>query len=1226
MDTSAAYIPIDRRLALQRGVPLPDHARGAALFADISGFTPLTEVLAVEFGAKRGAEEMAGYLNQIYTALVAELYRYGGSIIGFAGDGMTCWLDGDDGRRAVAAGLAMQVAMSQLGEIRTRSGRVIELSVKVGIAVGDVRRFVVGDPDYLLMDTMVGHTLEHMAAAEEHAERGDVVLDGLAWEALRDVVTVREWREDETSGDRFAVVSGLNAHVPETPWPNVDDTALSGEHWDAWLLPAVRDRLRVGEGEFLAELRPAVALFLRFGGIDYDNDPQAPQKLDDFVREVERILMRYDGSFLQLTIGDKGSYLYAAFGAPVAHEDDAERACSAALDLQAIAPRLGYLEPLQIGITQGRMRTGAYGSRVGRTYGVLGDVVNLSARLMSAAPPGQILVSEITRAATGDTFSWESMPSIRVKGKDEPVALSRLLARRAAQAMRLQEPRYRMPMVGRAEQVAVVDDKLSLALVGKGQVVGITAEAGMGKSRLAAEIISRAGDRGLTVLGGECQSYGTNTSYLVWQGVWRGFFGVDPSESVEDQTAAVEAELLRLDPALAPRLPLLAAVLNLPIPDNTLTASLDAKTRKSALEGLLVECLRARARTQPLLIVLEDCHWLDPMSTDLIGVIARAIAELPILLLLVYRPPDRERSQGLPVEGLPYFTELELSSFKPEEAERLIDLKLRQFFGEDTVVPADVVSQITQRASGNPFYIEEILNYLRFLDIDPRDVESLRQADLPTSIYSLILARIDKLESQQQIAIRVASVIGRLFPAAMLWGVSPELRDIAMVRRALETLSELELTPLDTPDPELTYLFKHIMTQQIAYETLPYGTRAVLHGQIGQYIETSYPDSLDRYLDLLAFHFDRSPNEAKRREYLLRAGVAAQAEYANASAIDYFGRALPLLAPTDRPDVLLRLGQVLDVVGDWQRAEQNYRQALIEAQAVGQSMIQAQGEFALGELRRKQSNYTEAQVWYDQSLATSETSGNLPGVARAIIGAGTLAAQKGDYPTAMSLYEKCLDIRRQLNDRTNIANVLNNMGIVARFQGNYGQARSLHNQALTIRREIDDKRGTGYSLINLGNVALDEHSYDEAGACLEEALAVWREIGDRYLIANTLNNLGNLAREQGNYGKAGELYGESLSINRELGDRWALAYLLEDIGCLAAAQGQAERALRLVGAASVVREGIKAPLSAAERAKLDDRLAPARSALGDEMAAQTFDDGRALTLDTALQEAFTLPD
>ncbi len=1220
METSAAYVPVDRRLALRRGVPLPEKTVGAALFADISGFTPLTEALAMEFGPKRGAEELAGYLNLIYDASIAELYRYGGSVIGFAGDGMTCWLDGDDGRRAVAAGLAMQAVMRQFTEIRTHSGRVIPLSLKVGIAIGPVRRFPVGDPDYLLVDTLVGRTLERMALAEEHAARGEVVLAEADLAALQDIVHVSQWRQDDGNGARFGIATAINIDVPEMSWQETETDTADEPQWDSWLLPAVRRRLHAGEGEFLAELRPAITLFLRFSGIDYDEDDDAPQKLDRFIREAQQILMRYDGSLLQLTIGDKGSYLYAAFGAPTAHEDDAVRGVSAALDLQAMAARLTYLEPVQIGVTQGRLRTGAYGSRKCRTYGVLGDTVNLAARLMAAAPPGQILVSEVTRAATGDAFTWESMPSLRVKGKSEPVAVSRLVGRKTSQATRLQEPRYRVPMVGRVEEVAVVDEKLRLVRQSKGQIVGITAEAGMGKSRLAAEIIRRANDEGLVGLAGECQSYGTHTSYLVWQGIWRSFFGLDSAAPIEEQIATAEVELTRLDPSLAPRFPLLGAILNLPIPDNDLTASFDAKLRKSALEGLLIDALRARAKMQPMLVVLEDCHWIDPLSMDLLGVIARAIADLPVLLLVLYRPPERNQQRALPFDNLPYFTELALANFSPEEAKRLIDLKLRQFFGEDSIVPADVVAEITQRASGNPFYIEETLNYLRSLDIDPRDVARLREVDLPTSIYSLILSRIDKLDEQQQIAIRVASVIGRLFPAAMLWGVARELRDAASVRRALDMLSELELTPLDTPDPELTYLFKHIMTQQVAYESLPYVTRAVLHGQIGQYIETTRNDTLDQYLDLLAFHFDRSANTAKRREYLLRAGQAAQAAYANVSAIDYYSRALPLLDTQERPSVLLRLGEVLDLVGNWQRAEQIYREALAAAQEMNQPKIQAQSEVALGELQRKRGNYADAKVWYDQSLTTAERSGDRAGVAKASISAGTLASQQGDYATAMALYEKSLAIRRELGDRDNSARVLNNMGIVARAQGDDARARALHKEALAIRRELGDKRGLATSLANLGNLALDEKAYDEANAYMEETLALWRQVGDHWLIANALDNLGNLAREREELARARDLYRESLQINRQLGDKWTLAYLLEDIACLAVKQGHMERAMQLVGAAASLRADIGAPLSSAERAKLDGQLAPARQALGDK-AASALDVGRSLGLDSAIEEA-----
>ncbi len=1224
METPAAYIPMDRLHALQEGVELPQRTQGAALFADISGFTPLTEALVLELGPKRGAEELSVHLNAVYDALIGELHRYRGSVLTFSGDAIMCWLDGDDGRRAVACGLAMQAAMGQFAEVRTTSGRVISLGVKVASAVGPVRRFVVGDPEYGLQDAMVGQTLDRVAAAEHVAERGDVVVDAPVAASLGDILQVAQWRVDEQTGERFAVVSGLSATVPDAPWPPLPNDVLTEEQRRAWLLPAVYDRIHAGKGEFLAELRPAVALFLRFTGIRYDHDEHAPQKLDRFIREAQRIAARYGGNLLQLTFGDKGSYLYAAFGAPVAHEDDPTRACSVAIDLHELALRHDDIDPVQIGITQGRMRTGAYGAASRRTYGVLGDAANLAARLMAAARPGQTIVSEISRSATGDAFTWQSLGDIRVKGKSEPIPVLRLLGIKAQRTMRLQEPRYRLPMVGRQAELALIAARIESVTRGRGQIVGIAAEAGMGKSRLAAEVIRLAQGRGLAGLGGECQSYGVNTPYLVWHNVWRGFFDVDPAAPVERQIRRLDGQLRRMGPSFASRLPLLGPALNLPIPDNDLTASLDARVRKSALEALLVDCLRVRAMRTPLLIVLEDCHWLDALSYDLIGVIGRAMADMPVLMLLLYRPPDRERTQAPPVDRLPHFTELALTNFTLAESERLIDLKLREFFGEDMELSGNFVALVTERAAGNPFYIEEIVNYLRDVGIDPRDTERLQHLDLPTSIYSLILSRIDQLDQQQQIAIRVASVIGRLFPAAMLWGVYPELGDASLVQQALDLLSELELTPLDQPAPEMTYLFKHVVTQQVAYETLPYATRATLHEQVGQYIESNYADSLDRRLDLLAFHYDHSRNDSKRRQYLGRAGEAAQASYANAAAIDYFERLLPLLDGAERGAIALKLGLTLDTVGQYAEADIRLAEALALAQESGDRGLEAHCEIARGDLWRKQSRYDEAQAAFARAEAISREGDDPIGVANALICTGNLFYFHGQFADAERLFVESLAIRREINDLPKIANALNNLGIVRADQDDFEQATSYFAEALTIRRSVGDKWGIPHSLNNLGQLALLRQDYAQGRAYLEEALALQREIGVKNSIAHTSLNLGNVLRALGDYATARASYRDSLVTYRELGDRRMIAYLLEDIGGLLALAGETERPLRLAGAASVVRETLNTPLSPADQRRLDEALASARQALGEAGAAAAWDAGRALSLDDAMTEALAV--
>jgi adenylate cyclase len=1225
MDKASAYIPMDWRQAIARGDRLPERAQGAALFADISGFTPLTETLALELGPKRGAEELTLHLNRVYDALIAQLHRYGGSVIGFAGDAITCWLDGDDGLRAMACGLAMQEAMRAFAQVRTHSGRTISLGMKAAAATGSVRRFLVGDPDYVVVDAMAGRTLEHMAAAEHMAEKGEVILHGQAAEALGPALRLDQWRVDDETGERFAVVTGLNVEAPESPWPDVPEEALTDDELRGWLLPPVYQRLNSGRGEFLAELRPAVALFLKFGGLRYDEDPDAPGKLDAFIRRAGQILMRYEGSLIQLTIGDKGSYLYAAFGAPIAHEDDAVRAASTALELQALAAELEYLDQVQIGITQGRMRTGAYGSRTRRTYGVLGDATNLSARLMAAAQPGQILASQIVRDGAADSFHWERLPNIRVKGKSEPVTLFRLDGVRRRHSVQFHEPRYHLPMIGRGEELALIGEKLDQVLKGNGQIIGITAEAGMGKSRLAAEAIRLAQERTLEIYGGECQSYGTNTSYLVWQPVWRGLFDLDPGWPVEQQIAALETRLSQIDATLLPRLPLLGAVLNIPIPDTELTRTFDAKLRKTSLESLLVDSLRARARTAPLLILLEDCHWLDPLSHDLLGVIGRGIGASPVLLLMGYRPPDVQRFRAPQVSHLPHFTQIELADFTPEEAEHLILLKLRQFLGEEAEAPAEFVETVVQRATGNPFYIEEILNYLRDLGLDPHDTERLAALDLPTSIYSLILSRIDQLNEREQITLKVASVIGRLFGAAMIWGVYPDIGALDRVESDLLALSATELTTLDTPEPELTYLFKHVVTQEVAYESLPYATRSNLHEQIGNYIENQYADRLDQYLDLLALHFDRSENVTKKRDYLRRAGEAAQARYANGVAIDYFRRLLPILPAEERSGVHYKLGQVLDTVGDYDEAEASYTEALALAQGQDDRRLQVQCQIAMGELRRKQSQYEEANSWYERARTMAEQSADEPGLAKALVCAGSLALYQGQLQDALANYEESLALRRKLGDQTNVANVLNNLAITAANQGDLNKARELFAESLEIRRQIGDKWAIANSLNNLGELANLRDEFTQARAHLEEAVTVYRELGDKWMLGNAALNLANVARALGAYGEAQRLYDESLQINRDLGDRWMLAHLLEGIGGLLALQGRARPALELVAAASSVRETIGTPLSEADQTKLNELLAPAREALGADGAAAVWQSGRAMSLAEALNLASTAP-
>ena len=479
-ETAAIYIPMDRRQALARGETLPDRTRGAALFADISGFTPLTEALARELGFERGAEELTRQLNQVYTALIDEVHRYGGSVVSFSGDAITCWFDIETFRgnvseeedasktphrgvsttpslQATACALAMQAAMQSFARLTTPAGAVIPLAIKVAVAAGPVRRLLVGDPRLQYLDVLAGQLMDELAAAEHQTGRGEVVVSAAVAAELQERLTVVADRRRGQGGEQFAVIGALAGDAAACPWPDLTPDAISEAQARPWLLPPIYEKVRSGKSDLLSELRPAAMLFLRFEGPDYDADDEAGDKLDAFIHWVERVVDRYDGMLVQLIVGDKGSYLYIAFGAPVAHYDDAARAVLAALELRSPPAALSFISVVSIGLAYGQVRAGAYGSPTQRAYGALGDKTNLAARLMMQAAAAGILCDEEIYQAAQAQINFEPLPPVVVKGKTQPVAVYRPLGKQTgAEAASAS-------LVGRAVERALLIDRLSPA-------------------------------------------------------------------------------------------------------------------------------------------------------------------------------------------------------------------------------------------------------------------------------------------------------------------------------------------------------------------------------------------------------------------------------------------------------------------------------------------------------------------------------------------------------------------------------------------------------------------------------------------------------------------------------------------------------------------------------------------------------------------------------------------
>ena len=945
MQRLGSYLPQDRLHALANDASLPDHSTGSAIFADISGFTPLTEKLTQTLGPRKGVEELSRVLNRVYDAMIGQVENFGGSIISFAGDSVIGWFEEVDlspaSLRAVTCAQAMQSVVKEFEG----------LSLKVSITTGTARRFIAGDPTIQLLDAIAGKTVARLSTGDRLVKKREIILDETTRSSLKDMITIAEERINEESGKKYYILESLRKKAETRPLLLPNDDAIPLEKLRPWLLPTVFEREATGLITFLTELRPAVPVFVKFSGIDYDDDPEAGEKLKTFIAYTQQAVTKYEGAVLQLVIGDKGSYVYAVFGAPTAHEDDSQRAIHAALELRQIPQELDFIQSVQIGVSLGTLRVGSYGSSTRRTYAALGDDVNLAARLMSLAKSGEILITGRVQNDIGDTFTLEPREPIPMKGKGEPQPVFAVTDLSRRRATRLPEPSYRLPMIGRQEELKLVDEKLCLALQSKGQVIGITAEAGMGKSRLVAEAIRLARKHGFVGYGGACTSSGTNTSYLVWKPIWQAFFDLDPEMPQRKQIRWLEGEIEDRIPDRVDALPLLGPVLDLNLPDNDFTRVLDPKDRKSTLEILLEEFLKSAAEEAPLLIVLEDLHWIDPLSQDLLRTLARLSENLPVCFVLAYRPPDQVRYQTLQIESLSYFTKIELKNLTVQDAEQLVRSKLLQLFPERTgSLPRALADELAAKSQGNPFFIEELLNFLHDRGLDPYDESALDSLELPASLQTLILSRIDQLTEPQKVTLKVASVIGRVFPFSWLYGYYPSLGKEGDVKENLTELSKLDLTPLDTPDPELAYLFKHIITQEVAYETLSYATRAQLHELLARYLEALYPD--DPPLDALTFHYNRSENLPKKREYLRKSAAAAYAVYSNETAIEYYEQSLNLSPkPDEAVDIHLKCGEILQTIGKRSEAREHFESAFHIAEKVRTSVSAMKREHVGSEVK-----------------------------------------------------------------------------------------------------------------------------------------------------------------------------------------------------------------------------------------------------------------------------------
>ncbi|MBU1879683.1 MAG: AAA family ATPase, partial [Chloroflexi bacterium] len=976
------------------GQPRGQFLDGTVLFADISGFTSMSEKLGQRGPA--GTEELTAIVNDYFDEMLRIIAQSDGDLLKFAGDAMLVYFpaftrgDETEADWAIRAALRMRRAMPRFQAIATSQG-TFPLRMKVGLASGRFLAAQVGTAERMEF-IVVGPAIQSVMAAEGAAASGQVVMDDATrqrahantrWQPLDNGRSALD-TDQPFALDDFEIAAPSRRRAVFLPGRKAPvllrQIAQELDRLEAlapYLAPELLFKLVAGgkQRRVESEYRATTVLFgnvigpERFFDVLSDHEDGAPvlaAVLDQHFTPVQQIIANHGGIISRIDPYGAGSKLLVLLGAPVAHEDDPQRAVAAALAVReqmtdintaahyALARHGVDLPPdepvfqQRMGITLGTTFAGEAGTQSRREYTVMGDEVNLAARLMSASSYGQILLSRRVQERGGPRFLLHALPPIRVKGKSQPIPIYEALGRRRVTPAELLPP---APLCGREPEMAVAAAALQDARTGQGRVLILAGDAGVGKTRLACEIATRATTEGLVVLWGAALGYGQAPPYDLWREILADLLQVAPGTRIvdlenklralglrDDGVRLALADVLGLDPHTADE-PVVATDwaesapaagpglfermarqvgATAATPASTTTAlnlwavageraqaagesrldtwddqisALRQERTSAGLAALLERC----AAQSPLLLVFEDAHWMGSLSWDLLAALARQLANWPILVLILVRPGEPavdDRLAALAQE--PHVRACQLDNLDLTATAALIRALLQV-----PKLPAAVASLVYARSQGNPLFAEELVHTLREqgqLSIDPATGQliappDLQTIELPASVSGIILSRIDQLPPTEHQVARTAAVIGREFRPDVL----AHVLDIApaALDRCLHTLTQDRFIVELTAGPSRSLTFVHGLTQEAIYESLSLAERGALHRQIGLYLEASLADDdlLDQ-CETLAAHLRLGNVPDKAATYLLRAADKARGQGSYAQAADYYREAL----------------------------------------------------------------------------------------------------------------------------------------------------------------------------------------------------------------------------------------------------------------------------------------------------------------------------------------------
>src|SRR5712691_9238739 len=846
-------------------------------------------------------------------------------------------------------------------------------------------------------------------------------------------------------------------------------------------------------------------------------DPEVVHEIIDRCFEhITAEVHRFEGTINQYT----GDGVMALFGAPIAHEDGPRRAVHAALGIQRavrdysleLQAQRGLLLQMRIGINTGLVVVGKIGDDLRMDYTAVGDTTNLAARLQQNARPGSVVISDATHRLVAGFFETLDLGEMPVKGRAPARAFEVLRPRGRRARLDVAIERGLTPLVGRERELATMLDRFREVKAGRGQVVFIAGEAGIGKSRLALEFrqaLAAAGEA-VTWIEGRCISFGQSIPLLPLIDQLRENFRIEEVDGEPEIIAKIEHGMRRMGD-LEAHIPYIRYLLAVD-PGAPEVAAMDASPRRKKLFDAALALPLRGARLRPLVLVFEDLHWIDTSTEEYLSVLMDAVAAVPLLLILTYRigytPPFGSRS---------FHTTLMLRSLS-----EAVSLAMAGRVLGSAQFPEELHTTLVAKAEGVPLFIEEVTKTLLDLGVLRREngsyrlVKGLAEVHVPDTIQAIIMARLDRLGEHGKRTVQLASVIGRQFLVRLLErisGLTGQLEGLLRELKALEIIYEQGLLP------EPAYIFKHAVIQDVAYHSLLVQRRKELHKAVGYAIEDLYPDRLADHYEELAHHFVQGEEWQKAMDYSVLAGDRAAHAFATTEAHKHYARALEAAGKlTPDPGILASLhvkyAVVLVTLTEYEAAVAEYQRALELSRQVGDRRREIEILAGLSGLYIFYHRAEPAMAYNDQALAMARELGDQASQASCLaIRALIRLTSYGQILEATPDAEEALRLSRAVGDPKLLAQALCHLGTALQWRADFDRGLAYLHEGAELARRAHSGMLFGQAAFFIGNANVAKGEYEEALRWYRRLSEYASGAGDKYWMTRVPNLIGGLHLE-----------------------------------------------------------------------------------------------------------------